>query len=68
MENSTDTLFKLGEELALLLLVRRDTRGLKLEFDGWIWTISKFTELMNNTSTMIASAPFERNCISYVLI
>ena len=40
--------------------------GMKLEFEGFIWTISKFTKMpyvkfMNNTSKIITPAPFERN-------
>jgi hypothetical protein len=40
--------------------------GMKLEFEGFIWTIFKFTKMpyvkfMNNTSKIITPAPFERN-------
>jgi hypothetical protein len=40
--------------------------GMKLEFEGFIWTISKFTKMpyvkfMNNTSKMITPAIFERD-------
>jgi ATP-dependent exoDNAse (exonuclease V) alpha subunit len=39
--------------------------GMKLEFEGFIWTISKFTKMpyvkfMNGTSKIITPAPFER--------